>query len=319
MLDADIKDRVEADKVLKGPSTQPTTEPSTQPLSDNDNFKTDWHDSLKNVRMSMLRDALEEARENYWKDISYRKLLTGGLKGVQAVVTTHGMEKAFPSLADDQKRSEFAAAIDRSIDRVNNLQQDTKSSMDRVLDDLIRANASTVKLPEEVITNEFADGAFAELDPFTNMIWPSDLEEFNKPTQGEFSGVGIQIQSDEDGSLKVVSPLEDSPAYKARHQGRRHHHQDQRQERQGHHHQPGGEEHHRRPRARGDAHHPQRRDGSEKDYTIRREIINVASVKGWHASARRRLGLLRRSRSEDRLPATDQLHQDTAPKSWTRR
>ena len=61
----------------------------------------------------------------------------------------------------------------------------------------------------------FADGAFAQLDPFSSMIWPSELEEFNKTTQGEFSGVGIQIQSDDDGSLKVVSPLEDSPAYKA--------------------------------------------------------------------------------------------------------
>jgi carboxyl-terminal processing protease len=66
-----------------------------------------------------------------------------------------------------------------------------------------------------VLWSEFADGAFAELDPFTGMIWPADLEEFNKTTQGEFSGVGIQIQSDDDGSLKVVSPLEDSPAYKA--------------------------------------------------------------------------------------------------------
>ncbi len=76
-------------------------------------------------------------------------------------------------------------------------------------------NNETVKIPEEVLVSEFADGAFAECDPFTNMIWPSDLEEFNKTTQGEFSGVGIQIQSDEDGSLKVVSPLEDTPAYKA--------------------------------------------------------------------------------------------------------
>jgi carboxyl-terminal processing protease len=47
------------------------------------------------------------------------------------------------------------------------------------------------------------------------MIWPNDVEEFNKNTQGEFSGVGIQIQTDDDGSLKVVSPLEDSPGYKA--------------------------------------------------------------------------------------------------------
>ena len=77
------------------------------------------------------------------------------------------------------------------------------------------SNNESIQLPEEVLVSEFADGAFAELDPFSNMIWPSDLEEFNKTTQGEFSGVGIQIQSDEDGSLKVVSPLEDSPAYKA--------------------------------------------------------------------------------------------------------
>ena len=66
-----------------------------------------------------------------------------------------------------------------------------------------------------MFVSEFADGAFAELDPFSSMIWPYDLEEFNKTTQGEFSGVGIQIQNDEDGSLQVVSPLEDSPAYKA--------------------------------------------------------------------------------------------------------
>ncbi len=76
-------------------------------------------------------------------------------------------------------------------------------------------NKNSVDLPEEVLISEFADGAFGELDPFSNIIWPTDVEEFKKQTKGEFSGVGIQIQSDEDGSLKVVSPLEDSPAFKA--------------------------------------------------------------------------------------------------------
>jgi len=71
-----------------------------------------------------------------------------------------------------------------------------------------------VNLPDEVIVSEFADGAFAELDPFSSMIWPSEVEEFNKSTQGEFYGVGVQIQLDEDGSLKVISPLEDSPAWR---------------------------------------------------------------------------------------------------------
>ena len=38
---------------------------------------------------------------------------------------------------------------------------------------LASANKETVNLPEEVLVSEFADGAFAELDPFTSMIWPS--------------------------------------------------------------------------------------------------------------------------------------------------
>src|SRR5204862_7159171 len=87
--------------------------------------------------------------------------------------------------------------------------------VDTMMAKVLADNAATLGLPQEVIISEFADGAFAELDPFSSMIWPADVEEFNKTTQGEFSGVGIQIQSDEDGSLRVVSPLEDSPAYKA--------------------------------------------------------------------------------------------------------
>src|SRR6185437_1822227 len=106
--------------------------------------------------------------------------------------------------------------LEKAQDKVKN---STVSSEGRVVRDAIvdmsNTNNATIALPEEVFTSEFADAAFGELDPFSNMIWPSEVEEFNKNTQGEFSGVGIQIQSDDDGSLKVVSPLEDSPGYKA--------------------------------------------------------------------------------------------------------
>src|SRR5205823_5306534 len=113
-------------------------------------------------------------------------------------------------------RKAFLARLDEMAARVKGLAGvNEPTEIRRTLAQLRSANNDTVKLPEEVVASEFADGAFGELDPFSNMIWPNDLEEFNKTTQGEFSGVGIQIQSDEDGSLKVVSPLEDSPAYKA--------------------------------------------------------------------------------------------------------
>ena len=177
----------------------------------------DWRDTLRGVRPDILWDALVDARQNYYRDVSFRDLALGGLNGVKAVVTTKGLEEAFPKLADAKRRSEtFLAAIDEWLGRNKDATAATEQTTLRDTINKLRAtNRETVDLPDEVLVSEFADGAFAELDPFTSMIWPSDIEEFNKTTQGEFSGVGIQIQSDEDGSLKVVSPLEDSPAYKA--------------------------------------------------------------------------------------------------------
>ena len=86
-----------------------------------------------------------------------------------------------------------------------------RSAMNSIRD----ANKSSVNLPENVVVYEFMDGALAELDQFSSMIWPQQIEEFQSSTEGEFSGVGIQIERDESGDLKVVSPIEDTPAYRA--------------------------------------------------------------------------------------------------------
>jgi carboxyl-terminal processing protease len=166
--------------------------------------------------MDMLRDALDNARANYLRDISYADLMVGGLKAVRALLTTDGLDRAFPALADDVKRRQFLDVVEEHLVSLNNNAFADRAAMQKLLTRLQTVNAQTIGLPDEVLVSEFADGAFSELDPFTGVIWPSEVEEFNKSTQGEFSGVGIQIQSDPDGSLKVVSPLEDSPAFRAR-------------------------------------------------------------------------------------------------------
>jgi len=221
MQSAEVKDRESADALIK-PATQPTTKPAVEEAA-NDAFKVNWRESLRAVRMDMLWSddptapaALQDAVDNYWRDTNYKSLMIGGLRGLRAVVTTRGLEKAFPGLADEVKRTSFL----RELDAQNQIALGTNKDDERAkLGDGLKAlrdlNDKTVQIPEEVFVSEFSDGAFAELDPFSSIIWPNDLEEFNKTTQGEFSGVGIQIQSDDDGSLKVVSPIEDSPAYKA--------------------------------------------------------------------------------------------------------
>jgi carboxyl-terminal processing protease len=211
--EAESKEREAADAILKPPSTQPATKPANE---DAESFRTDWKDTLRGVRMDLLWDALVDARNNYYRDTSYKSLALGGLGGLRTLVTTKGLEKAFPDLGDDAKRQQFLAFLE---ERISANKDATAAQEQGVLRDTLSKlkaeNARTVELPEQVLVSEFADGAFAELDPFTSMIWPSDLDEFRKSTQGAFFGVGIQIQSDEDGSLKVISPLEDTPAYKA--------------------------------------------------------------------------------------------------------
>ncbi len=54
------------------------------------------------------------------------------------------------------------------------------------------------------------------LDPYTTYVDPETLERFRQETDATFTGIGIQIRKDTDRDmLKVVTPIKDSPAYKA--------------------------------------------------------------------------------------------------------
>lgn len=216
----DIQKAESAEREAVAALLKPTTQPATQPVAEEedqaDAFRIDWREALKDIRPKMLEDALFDAREHYWRDVTYRDLLLGGLRGVEALVTTRGLETTFESLKDQTRRDQFAGVVRDLITELENAANgDDAAAVTRTLRRLEAVNNRTLQLDEKVLISEFADGAFGTLDPFSSVIWPSDLEEFQKTTQGEFSGVGIQIQSTDDGSLKVVSPLEDSPAYRA--------------------------------------------------------------------------------------------------------
>ena len=57
-------------------------------------------------------------------------------------------------------------------------------------------------------------GMLRELDPHTNYMAPDIFKDFESETAGEFGGLGIEI-SVQNNILTIISPIEDTPAWKA--------------------------------------------------------------------------------------------------------
>ncbi|MCM8777100.1 MAG: S41 family peptidase [Candidatus Omnitrophica bacterium] len=57
-------------------------------------------------------------------------------------------------------------------------------------------------------------GMLGSLDPYSAFLEPDLTQELQIETKGEFHGVGMEITS-KDGIITVVSPIEDTPAWKA--------------------------------------------------------------------------------------------------------
>ena len=57
-------------------------------------------------------------------------------------------------------------------------------------------------------------GMLADLDPHSAYLDADAFKEMQSSTQGEFGGLGIEVGT-EDGMVKVISPIEDTPAARA--------------------------------------------------------------------------------------------------------
>ncbi len=65
---------------------------------------------------------------------------------------------------------------------------------------------------DKKLITEAINGMLIGLDPHSAFLDAEDYKELQIGTQGEFGGLGIQV-SMEDGLVKVISPIEDTPAF----------------------------------------------------------------------------------------------------------
>jgi carboxyl-terminal processing protease len=178
---------------------------------------SDWKDQLAGIHADdVIAEVSPRIQDSYVEPPDMQKMALAGLQSLAILGKGNKLQETFPVLTDQVKRLKFEEEIGKLIDKVNSEDKEQfnykKFWWTFLLARLL--NQNTLELPEELIVREFLDGAMDELDKFSGVIWPYEMEDFQKHTVGRFSGVGILI-SMEKSKLTVVTPIPDTPAYRA--------------------------------------------------------------------------------------------------------
>lgn len=126
-----------------------------------------------------------------------RKFVMAAIGGtlVGAVVTT---QVAGPLIAQENMRN---ASVYEQLDLFGDIFE--------------RIRAQYVEEVDEADLIEAAiNGMLTSLDPHSSYLAPDDAADMREQTRGEFGGLGIEV-TQEEGWVKVVTPMDDTPAYNA--------------------------------------------------------------------------------------------------------
>ena len=114
-----------------------------------------------------------------------------------------------------QSLSAWSVALEAMQDEVE--RDSVGMNKDRFLnlfEKILKLNETTVDLPGPLLIAHFSEAALSSLDSYTIIVWPRQVQEFEKLMTNEFSGIGIEISKPK-GKLTVSSLLPDTPAYKS--------------------------------------------------------------------------------------------------------
>ena len=92
---------------------------------------------------------------------------------------------------------------------------DTYKELETFMSVFQRARSSYVdKVDDHVLIKGAIDGMLAALDPHSAYAEGADFQQTKATTDGNYGGLGITVSS-EDGAVKIVTPTQDTPAWRA--------------------------------------------------------------------------------------------------------
>ncbi len=114
---------------------------------------------------------------------------------------------------DANEIAAFGLAMVSLENEINSWPEDgSKDSFISTFEKVLELNLTTARMPEGVVIAQFSEASFLTLDPYTVLVWPRDVSEFEQQMTNEFPGIGVEI-SRQNGQLTIGSLLPDTPAY----------------------------------------------------------------------------------------------------------
>ncbi len=184
---------------------------------------------FQGVRKDMFVRAVTFLNTHYVSILDYEEMATQALEQCKLLAEVIGTSSKFNGDSEangaassnvmkiawePRKISAWTSAIDGLLDEIEN----TPGKLDRkkflkVFERILDLNGATVELPETVLVSQFAEAALAALDPYTVIVWPRQMQDFEQMMTNEFMGIGIEISKQRGGQLTVASLLLDTPAF----------------------------------------------------------------------------------------------------------
>jgi len=183
------------------------------------------------VEKKMFTRAIDWLDTRYVTLVNYDKMATAALKRCELLAEVLSSSARFADasqtggnsspivaegLLDSQKLAVWSATLAESAREAEEASKRTdglgKREFLRIFEKVLTFNELTVGLPENVLISQFSDAALSALDPYTVIIWPRQIQDFEQMMTNEFMGIGVEI-SKRKGLLTISSLLLDTPAF----------------------------------------------------------------------------------------------------------
>jgi carboxyl-terminal processing protease len=171
--------------------------------------------------------AINAVKANYNEIIDYKQMATKAIKQCQLMGEVAEKIQNSSSQQNGESESAFsamksfrpkaAAAWSAALTAVLAEVEQSPTGFDYnefidVFEKVLALNETTIELPQPILIAQFAETSLSTLDPYTVVVWPKQMQDFQKTMTNEFTGIGVEIMR-EKGLLTVVSLLPDTPAY----------------------------------------------------------------------------------------------------------